>query len=77
MQGFESIGRWIMVIGVVMLIIGGLVWLLGRLKVFESLPGVFRIQAGGLNCVVPILASIIISVLLTIFANIILRMINR
>ena len=77
MQNFEAIGRWIVLAGVIMVLMGGVIWLLGKLKLFENLPGTLRVEAGGFRCIVPILASIIISIVLTVAANIVLRLLNR
>jgi len=77
MQNLETIGRWIIIAGIVLAVMGGLVWVLGRLKLFDQLPGsllpgTLRIQAGGL-----ILASIILSIILTVVLNLVLRGMNR
>lgn len=77
MQNLETIGRWIIVAGIVLAVMGGFVWVLGRLKLFDQLPGTLRIQAGGLTCFVPILASIVLSIILTVVLNLILRGMNR
>ena len=77
MQDFTAIGKWIILAGIVMVVLGGLIWLLGRLRLFENLLGVLRMQTGGITCVIPILASILISIVLTVIINIALRLINR
>lgn len=74
MTGLESIGRWLVIAGVGLALIGSFVWLLG--KFFPNLsqfPGTIRVQGAGLTCVFPLLASIILSILLTILLNIFAR----
>jgi len=77
MLNFETLGRWIVIVGIVLVIVGGIVWLTGRLKLFDNLPGTLRVQAGGLTCLIPVLASILISVILTVVLNLVLRWLNR
>ncbi len=75
MTGLEAIGRWMLIAGVGLALIGGLVWLLA--KAFPNLsqfPGTIRIQGAGVTCLIPLLASIILSILLTILLNIIARL---
>jgi hypothetical protein len=78
MPGFEALGRWLVIGGLVIAILGGIIWLVARL--FPNLgqfPGTIRIQSGGLTCVFPILASIIFSIILTILLNLIARFLNK
>ncbi len=74
MTGFESIGRWLVIAGIGLVLLGGLIWLLAR--VFPNLsqfPGTIRFQGAGVTCVIPLLASIILSILLTILLNVAAR----
>ncbi len=71
MTGLESIGRWLVIAGVVFALIGGVIWLLG--KFFPNLsqfPGTIRVQGAGVTCFFPLLASIILSIILTILLNV-------
>lgn len=68
----ESIGRLILLVGVVLAITGGLIVLLGRLGV-GSLPGDIAFRRGGVSIFIPIGTSILISVVLTILLNLLLR----
>jgi hypothetical protein len=57
---------------------GGLLWLLGRAGLpVGRLPGDIRIEREGLSCYVPIVSMILLSVVLTILVNVILRLLNR
>ncbi len=74
MQGFETLGKLLVVLGAVLLVVGGLIWLAGRIPGLKQIPGTLQINLGGLTCIVPILASILISVLLTLLLNLALRL---
>jgi hypothetical protein len=74
MQGFESLGKWLVVVGVILLVAGLLIWLAGRIPGLKQLPGTLQINLGGLTCIIPLLASIILSILLTLALNFIIRL---
>jgi hypothetical protein len=77
MNGLEMMGKWLMVIGAVLLVLGGLVWLLSKVSFLGQLPGDIRIERPGFTCAVPLASSILISILLTILLNVIVRLLNR
>lgn len=77
---FQSLGRVILIIGIILAILGGLLMLIGRLPFLSnlgSLPGDIRIEGQGFSCFIPIVSMILISIVLTIVLNIIVRLINR
>ena len=74
MPDFGSLGRWLVILGLVFVVIGALVWLLSRIPGIKDLHGTLQVNLGGLTCVVPILASILLSILLTIILNIVVRL---
>lgn len=74
MPGLEGIGRWLVILGALLVVVGGAIWLLG--KAFPNLsqfPGTLRIQTGNVTCVFPVLAMIVISIVLTILLNLFSR----
>ena len=74
----SSIGKGIFVLGVLLIVTGGLVWLLGRSGLpLGRLPGDIRIEGEKVSCYAPIVTMIILSVVLTIILNIVIRMLNR
>lgn len=78
MSFIESIGRWLVVGGLVIAALGGVLWLAGRLfPNLSQFPGTIRVQSGGLTCVIPILASIIFSIVLTLLLNLAARLFNK
>ncbi len=72
----SQIGRLIIGVGIVLLLIGIVLLVMGRLGVRE-LPGTLHFETQNISCVVPILASIILSVVGTLVLNLIIRWINR
>ena len=77
MDGLETIGKWLMVAGAGLALIGGLLWLASKVPFLGHLPGDIRIERPGFTCMVPLATSILISILLTVLLNIIVRIINR
>ncbi|MGD9144619.1 MAG: DUF2905 domain-containing protein [Anaerolineae bacterium] len=73
-----SLGKWIAILGVALVVVGGLVWLLGRTGLpLGRLPGDIRIEGENVSCYAPIVTMIILSVVLTIVLNIVVRLLNR
>ncbi len=77
MENFALLGRWMVIGGLVVAVIGGIIWLLSRIPGISQIPGTIKIQGSGFTCLIPILASIVLSVVLTIVLNIVARLINR
>jgi hypothetical protein len=74
MQDFGAIGRWLVILGLAIVVTGALIWLLSRIPGVKELPGTLQINLGGLTCIVPVLASILLSILLTVILNLLLRL---
>lgn len=74
----NSAARWIILTGVALTVLGGGLWLLGRAGLpLGRLPGDFRWESGPVTCFVPLASMVVLSLLLTVLVNIILRIINR
>ena len=74
----SSLGKGIVALGVILVLAGGLLWILGRAGLpLGSLPGDIRIEREGLSCYAPFVSMIFLSLLLTILVNVILRLLNR
>jgi DUF2905 family protein len=76
----QSIGKIILIVGIVIAILGALLMLAGRLPFVSSLgslPGDIQIEGQGFSCFVPILSMILLSIILTVILNIVIRFINR
>jgi phosphotransferase system glucose/maltose/N-acetylglucosamine-specific IIC component len=77
MPNLEWIGRWIMIAGGVLVMVGAAVWLLSKIPWLSQLPGTLRIEGKGFTCIFPVLAMIILSVVLTLVLNIVALLINH
>lgn len=77
MPDLQTIGRWLIVGGVLIAVLGTLIWLAGRFFKLQDLPGTIKIETSSLTCLIPLLASILISVVLTVVINVIIRGLNR
>jgi hypothetical protein len=73
MGEFGNLGRLLVVMGLVIVMIGAFLMLLGRVPFLGRLPGDIRIQRGNLTCFVPLATMILLSLLLTLIINILLR----
>ena len=74
----SSLGKVIVALGVTLVVIGGLVWVLGRTGLpLGNLPGDIRIEGEKVSCYAPIVTMIILSVVLTVVLNIVIRLLNR
>jgi hypothetical protein len=77
MENLEIIGRWLIIFGIVIAVVGGIVWALSRVFGIGDLPGTLRVEGAGITCIIPILASIVLSIVLTVVLNIVVRWFNR
>ena len=74
----ENIARYLVIGGIVLILIGGGVFLAAKLGIpFGRLPGDIRIERGNGLFYFPIVTSCLLSVLLTIILNVIIRFFNR
>ncbi|MDI6691775.1 MAG: DUF2905 family protein [Anaerosomatales bacterium] len=72
----QTFGKIIVALGLGLALLGALVWLGGRLGL-GSLPGDVRIERDGWGCYVPIASSILLSLVLTLLINLIIRFLNK
>jgi hypothetical protein len=77
MNGLEPMGKWLMVTGAALIVVGGAVWLFSRVDFLGRLPGDIRIEGKDFTCLIPLASSILLSILLTIVLNIVIRLLNR
>lgn len=71
-----DMGRIITIFGIAITGIGILIWLTGRIPALGELPGTIRLEIGRATCVFPVMASVILSVILTILINLAFRIIK-
>ena len=69
-----NIARMLAVFGIGLLLIAGLIYLAAQLNLpFGNLPGDLIIKRENFTCMVPIVSSLIISIILTLLINLILK----
>jgi hypothetical protein len=74
----DNISRYLVIGGLVLILLGGLFWLGGRIGLpLGRLPGDIRIDGNGGSFYFPLATSILISVVLTIVLNLIARFWNK
>ena len=70
--------RIFLLLGLVFLVIGGVIFLVERLGVpLGRLPGDFRIQRGTLTCFFPLATTILLSIVLTVLLNLLVRLFKK
>jgi DUF2905 family protein len=74
----ENLARWLVIGGIILILIGGGVYLASRFGIpLGRLPGDIRIEGKNGSFYFPVVTSILVSLLLTIILNIIIRFFNR
>jgi hypothetical protein len=77
-MSLEPIARLLMIAGISLFLIGGLIFLFSRLGInLFQLPGDIRLQSGNVTCLVPIVSTILLSILLTLILNVVIRFLNK
>ncbi|GAP13532.1 hypothetical protein LARV_01286 [Longilinea arvoryzae] len=77
MGNLENLGKLLVVLGVVVVVTGGVIWVAGRFFGNRQLPGTVHIDFPGGSCIIPILASIVISLVLTVVLNLVIRLLHK
>ncbi len=73
----SEVGRLLVLAGVTMLVVGLALTFLGSSFPLGRLPGDIRWERGGTRVYLPIATSLLLSLLLTIIANVVLRYLSR
>ena len=77
MNPYGSLGKILVVAGIVLAVIGGLVWLLSKTSFWGNLPGDIRIERPGFTCLIPLASSILLSIVLSVILTLIVHLLNR
>jgi hypothetical protein len=73
-----NLARILIVLGIILIVVGGVLFLASRLNLpLGRLPGDIRIQRENFSFYFPLTSGIIISVLLTVLLNLIIRLLKR
>ena len=73
MPGLDDIGKLLVIIGCAIVLSGAAVWLLSRLPFLGKLPGDILISKGNFSIFIPIVTMIILSVVITVVLNLLVR----
>ncbi len=74
---YDQIGKVLLVAGGAIILLGLIFLLFGRTQFLGRLPGDFSFSNGSFTCAVPIASMLLLSLLLTIIVNVVLRIFNR
>ncbi len=79
MQGFETMGKMLILMGLFVLVIGLIMTFAPRLRIpfLGRLPGDIRIEREGFSFYFPVVTCILLSIVLTLLLNIIVRLLSR
>ncbi len=78
MPEFSSLSRLLIAIGLGLAAIGVLFGLLNRIGLpLGRLPGDLRFKLGSATCFIPLASMLVVSLLLTLVINLILRLLNK
>lgn len=69
MGSFESLGRMLLLIGVVLALLGGLLLLVGKVPFLGRLPGDIVIERKNFTFYFPLATSILLSIVLTLLLS--------
>ena len=74
----EQTAKILVLVGGVFMLAGGVVYLLSRLNIyFNRMPGNFVYSGENITVYLPCAAMILISILLTVILNVIIRIMNK
>ncbi|MDT7943105.1 MAG: DUF2905 domain-containing protein [Dehalococcoidia bacterium] len=75
-MGLEGAGKWLMLMGLALAAVGGLIWLGSKVPFLGRLPGDILIHKGNFTFYFPLITSLVVSLLLTILVNLVLRILR-
>lgn len=75
MDHAAHIGKWLLIFGAVLMAVGGVLWLAARLGLpLGQLPGDIRVDRENVSFRFPLTTCILASAVLTILANLLIRL---
>jgi hypothetical protein len=74
---FDSLGKMLLVLGLVIAVIGVGIMMAGRIPFVGNLPGDLSFEREGVRVYIPIATSIVISIILTIVLNLVFGLFGR
>ncbi len=76
MFDLQGIGKLLVLVGLGVLLLGAMLWIGGRLGL-GTLPGDIELSGERWGCYVPIASMIVLSLVLTLIVNLVIRILNR
>ena len=74
----ESIGKWVVLAGAALVVVGLLLWGAARLGLpLGRLPGDIKIETDGSTFYFPLITCVILSLVLTLLLNLAVRLLGR
>ena len=77
MPGLEDMGRALLMLGGALVLLGLVLTLAGRIHFLGKLPGDIRIERDNFSCTFPLVTSLLVSLVLTVLANVVLRLLRK
>ena len=74
---FDSLGKMLLVVGLVIAVVGVGIMLAGRVPFLGSLPGDLSFERDGVRVSIPIVTSIVLSIVLTVVLNLVFSLFGR
>jgi len=71
---WSGMGYMLLELGALLILLGGLLLLMGKIPGLGHLPGDIRIQKGNFSCFFPLGTMIVVSLILTLLLNLIIRL---
>ncbi len=78
MFDIANLGRLLVFLGLGLAAVGALIWGLSRTNLpIGQLPGDFRFEFSNVSCFVPLATMLVVSLLLTLVLNVLIRFLNK
>jgi len=74
---WTDVGKMLLLLGGMIMLVGFGFSLVGRIPFLGRLPGDLALRRGNWSCYVPIVSSILLSLLLTLVLNVLVRLFRR
>lgn len=73
----ESVGRMLLIFGVVLVLLGLVLIVMGRIPFLGRLPGDIHIRRGAVEIYIPLATFLLLSLLTTLILNLLARFLRR
>lgn len=73
---WNALGRMLILMGLILCLVGVGFLLAGKVPYLGRLPGDIRIEREGFSCYIPIVTMLLLSLLLTVVLNVVLRLLG-